>query len=115
MTTTDTVFGRASLTVLSHWSSHICRSSFVAGVEPIDAGTAANTGVGGTVTGMESEYAFLNSNFGGRLRAYCQSGDAFCNSGFDQGGSGSQAALNIHYAETATYQSDATAFLTGLL
>lgn len=85
---------------------------FVPQIEPIDAGSAATSTVGGTVTGQQNTYNFLNKYFSTRLRSYCQAGDAFCNSGNGQGGSGSQSAINIHIDSPEYFQNDATAWMT---
>lgn len=81
--------------------------SFVGNVYTIDAGNATGNGIHARST---KDYAYYNSNYGSKLRNYCQSDDAAC----DSGGIGKQA-IAIRMAAIKTYQEEAVGFLKSIV
>lgn len=78
------------------------------GREPVDQGSGANNGPGGTVPGDGTKYDNLNKWFGTRVRSYCEAGDKFCDSGADPNAA-------IHQRSPDVFESAAQTFITGLV
>lgn len=87
---------------------------WVPGVKPIESGTATSNSNHGSSYGSASiaQYQYLKTNYATRLRAFCQSGDAYCDAAY---GVSAADSKTIHNNEPVTQQQPVTDWFMSLV